>query len=94
MVPNIYWFFSVAPTELSDIGDRHSVQRPQCVFIEGFNAFLKAYFDAISEKVILPQQVLFLNFRLQRGVIFFSDRHKLGRMRLTCAHKRRITATT
>jgi hypothetical protein len=67
--------FAEASAELSYICDGRGIQRPKSVFVECLNAFCQANLNAIQEKVVLPQEVLLLNFRVQFRVVSFPDAH-------------------
>jgi hypothetical protein len=64
---------TVPPTKLRYVGNRSRVQCPECVFVEGFNAFRKADLDAVKKKIVLPQEILLLDFRKQLRRVLLSD---------------------
>ena len=75
MVPNIDRIFTVAPAKLSYVRYRRIVQRPERVLVEGFDALFKSNFNTVRQKIILPKQVVLLDFRVKRWIVFFSDGH-------------------
>ncbi len=71
--------FAVAATELGYAGHCHIVQTPERVFVKRLDAFCQAYFNAVGQQVILPQEILFLDSRIKHRVIFFADGHGGGK---------------
>ncbi len=51
VIPNVNWALTVTPTKLRYVGNRSRVQCPECVFVEGFDAFKKAYLDAVQKEI-------------------------------------------
>jgi len=75
MVADVYWFFSVSATKLSDVRDGSIVEGPKRVFIECFDALFDADFNAIGEKIVLAQKILLLNLGVQLRIVLFSYGH-------------------
>lgn len=47
MVSYVDGLFAIAAAELSNIRDRGGIERPECVLVEGFYAFLQSNLDAV-----------------------------------------------
>ena len=75
VIPNVNWALTVTPTKLRYVGNRSRVQCPECVFVEGFDAFKKAYLDAVQKEIVLPQEILLLDFCKQLRRVLLSDGH-------------------
>lgn len=76
VIPNVYRLFAVTASKLRNVCDRSIVQRLQSVFIERFDTLLKTNFNTVRQQIVLPQEVLLLDFCKKRGIVFFSDRHR------------------
>lgn len=76
VISDIDRFFAISASKLGNVRNRNIVQCPKRVFIERFDAFLEANFNTVGQQVVLPQEVLLLNLRVERGIVFFSDGHR------------------
>lgn len=74
VIPYIDRLFTV--TKLGNIGKCCIIQSPKSVFVESFDAFLQANFNAIGQKVVLPQQVLLLDFSEEFRIVCFANGHE------------------
>ncbi len=61
MVANINRLFSESSTKLRYICNCYVIQCPQHVFVKSRRTFLQSDLDTVSQKLILPIQVLLLN---------------------------------
>jgi hypothetical protein len=61
VVADINRFFPIPTAKLRDVCNRDVIKSPKRILIERFDTLLQPYFNAVSEKVILPKQVLLLN---------------------------------
>jgi len=64
------WTLPVATSELTDIRDRCVVEGPESAFVKGFDAFCQANLYAVCQEVVLPQEILFLDFRVESRIVF------------------------
>jgi len=76
VIPHIDRLLAVTSPKLRNISDGRVIQSPKCVFVEKLDALRQANLDAIRQQVILPQEVLLLDFRVKSGIVFFSDGHQ------------------
>ena len=75
VVANIDWLFPKPSTKLGNVRYCRSIQGPQGIFIKEFNAFIDPDFDAVCQQIVLPEQVLLLNFVEQFFVAVFPNGH-------------------
>ncbi len=69
MVPNVDGFFAKPSAELTEACDGYVVQGPQHVLVKSRMTLPNADFDKIHEKVILSDQVFFLNLPVQVRIL-------------------------
>ncbi len=85
MISHIYWVFPETTSELGNVCHRSVVQCPKRIFIKRFDALFQPYLNAIGQQVVLPEEILLLDFRVERGIVFFSDGHREFRAGLLIA---------
>ena len=61
VISDVNRLFAESATELRNIGHGHVIQSPEGVFVEGRVTLYEADFDAGGQKIILSDEVLFLN---------------------------------
>jgi len=61
MIADVDMFLSKSSAELQDIRYRDVIKCPKHVFIESGSSFFQSNFDTVSQQLVPPIQVLFLN---------------------------------
>jgi hypothetical protein len=62
VTPYPYRSLTIPTSQLTYIANCCMIQSPKSVLVKGLNALLKANFNTIGQEIILPEEILFLNF--------------------------------
>ena len=76
MISDVDGFASKSTAELRDIRNSNVVEGPQHVLVESNWSLRQSNFDIVREQVVLAYEVLFLNSRVELGVVLFEHQHK------------------
>ena len=73
MITHVNRIFAVTTPELSYVGYRYMVQRPERVFIEGLDPLFQTDLNTVGQQILLAQKILLLHSREQRRIVLLAN---------------------